>query len=116
MFANISRRQARLENKRAVANSYGNIDISGNAQVQVGDSHHYHQQNEEIEEVKHWLECLSFPEMYTRFDNVVDAEEATCRWAYDADLKPVDYSQTPFEEQHPLAAFSDWYHRGSGLF
>lgn len=116
MFANASRRQARIEATRAVGNSYGNIDISGNARVQVGDSHHYHQQNDEIAEVKYWLECLSFPEMYTRFDDIVDAEEETCRWAHDSDLRPVDYSQTDSKEQHPLAAFSNWYHRGCGPF
>lgn len=72
-------------------NVYGDISIGGNASVQLGDQHHHCERDPTREELKGMLDWLSFQEMHTRVDSIVDAEEGTCDWILGPDVGPEDY-------------------------
>ena len=61
------------------------------------------------------LDSLSFQQMYSRFDSIVDAEEVTCDWILGPSVVPEIFPEDD-SRGRSLARFSQWYFHGTGLF
>lgn len=74
---------------------YSTITVSGHSNVHFGDVHRY--------SVDAYLTSLFFPEMFDRYNNILDAAQGTCEWILE-----------DIEDRSP--GFTRWWNSDSPLF
>lgn len=83
--------------------NYPTINISGHAQVHLGDQHYQSAPQDEIERI---ASSLYFPDIHRRYESIVDAHSDTFDWIFE-----------PPGRQQPLwSSFVDWLKNEQPLY
>lgn len=83
--------------------SYPAINISGQAQVQLGDRHYHSGTHDESQR---FASSLHFPEIHRRYESVEDAHSDTFDWIF----------EPPGRQQPPWNSFVDWLENEQPLY
>ncbi|KAK5100885.1 hypothetical protein LTR70_001078 [Exophiala xenobiotica] len=83
--------------------SYPAINISGQAQVQLGDKHYHSGTPDQSQRL---ASSLHFPEIHRRYESIEDAHSDTFDWIF----------EPPDRQQPPWSSFVDWLTNEQSLY